>query len=132
MTGSLWAEAPFSNRMAIDTSASGAVCVRTADFDGDGDLDLAVSAFGISSVLWYRNEGRFPPQFTRQAVDSNILGSLALDVGDLNGDGRPDIAATARDAKAVYWYEYDGEETPSFTRRTVASGLGGPVGGRHR
>ena len=128
MAGSLWADAPFSDRMVIDSSASGAVCVRAADFDGDGDQDLAASAFGISSVLWYQNEGGSPPQFTRQAVDSNILGSLALDVGDLNGDGKPDVAATARDAKVVYWYENGGGETPDFTRRTVESGLGGPVG----
>ncbi|MFK7958588.1 MAG: FG-GAP repeat domain-containing protein [Lysobacterales bacterium] len=70
---------------------SGASDVATADIDGDGDLDLVMSvrlASQESSLVFFNDGfGFFTP--STQRVGNAIADSLAL--GDLNGDGRPDL-----------------------------------------
>ncbi len=75
----------------------GAYAVQPADFDGDGDTDLAVIAFfpdfdqqPAQGFLYLENEGEnnFSP-YTFEGVEAGRW--LVMDVGDLDGDGDPDI-----------------------------------------
>jgi len=67
--------------------------IAAGDFNGDGHLDLAVANFvekatpGQVSVLMGNGDGTFRPpvQFTAGVVPQ------AIAVGDINGDGRPDL-----------------------------------------
>jgi len=65
-------------------------CVAVADFNGDGNADLAVAdgaGFNIS-ILLGNGDGTFRP-----SVDYAVGGDAAyVAVGDFNGDGRLDIA----------------------------------------
>jgi hypothetical protein len=67
------------------------------DFDGDGDLDLAVIAYFADygnrpqeGFVYLENEGgmHFKPYSLPEAETGRWL---TMDVGDLDGDGRPDI-----------------------------------------
>ncbi len=59
--------------------------INTADIDSDGDLDIVGNQF-----VWYNNgTGLFTGGLVLASVN---MGNL---VGDLNGDGRPDIILTA-------------------------------------
>ena len=67
------------------------------DFDGDGDLDLAVIAFFADyrnqpeeGFVYLENTGNFifKPHTLLQAQQGRWL---TMDVGDLDGDGKPDI-----------------------------------------
>ena len=64
--------------------------VVTADFNGDGRLDLAVANFSSNtvSVLLGNANGTF------QAAQNSTTGASpqSLAVGDFNGDGKPDLA----------------------------------------
>ena len=60
--------------------------VASADFNGDGRLDLALTGGGLS-VLLGKGDGTF-----QTAVKYGPEGSLVL--GDFNGDGKPDLAVT--------------------------------------
>ncbi|HEY6290096.1 MAG TPA: choice-of-anchor D domain-containing protein [Terriglobia bacterium] len=91
----------FLTFRATQQSASGAnhpFSPVVADFNGDGNLDLAVandSAIGAVSIFLGDGDGSFQPA-TSYNVGSQPEG---LAVGDFNGDGIPDLAvANSQDA----------------------------------
>jgi Big-like domain-containing protein/VCBS repeat protein/FG-GAP repeat protein len=85
---------------ASSAQVSGPVGVVTADFNGDGKVDLAVSTDGTLSacvaVMLGNGDGTF--QSPVNYGNSNCGGSnvLAIVTGDFNRDGKPDLAVTSR------------------------------------
>ncbi len=76
-----------------------------ADLDGDGDLDLVVirnfkSPDARAGLVWFEqtSDGVFSPYAVPES-----RGAMALAVGDLNGDGRPDIVTGGRAGATVWW-----------------------------
>jgi len=78
----------------------GAHRAQAADLDGDGDLDIAVAAFlpdtertrgGFTSLGWL--EQTRPGVFERHALQTGQLSHATLAVGDVDGDGLPDLVA---------------------------------------
>ncbi len=88
--------------MVIVGSAPGSANVALADVDGDGALDVVFTTFDgtISAVLWLRSTlldaGSLGLAF--EALPQEIVRTpcavSSLDVGDLDGDGLPDIAVS--------------------------------------
>jgi len=69
--------------------------MQPGDFDGDGDLDLAVANYSSSSITVLTNDGagRFTPTRSIRVVPYSggvPFPNQAL-VGDVNGDGHPDL-----------------------------------------
>ena len=74
----------------------GAQRAQAADLDGDGDLDVVVSAFvsgeasaRLASLVWL--EQTAPGRFERHTLESGTPSHATLDLGDVDGDGKPDI-----------------------------------------
>ena len=76
----------------------GAYDARAADFDGDGDQDIAAISFfpnfqkqPVASFVYLENRGsgRFDAHLPREAESGRWI---TMDVGDLDNDGDPDIA----------------------------------------
>jgi hypothetical protein len=80
------------------TDLQGASSPEAADLDGDGDLDVLVVTAnndwdnpGAPSLLWLENDGRMG--FTARGLASSPTHLLTLSVGELDGDGKVDVAA---------------------------------------
>ena len=71
----------------------GSINVQLGDLDGDGHLDAVTANQSSSdvSVLYGNGEGRFAPRGTRDYRAGG--GTKAVALGDLDADGRMDIAA---------------------------------------
>ncbi|HSD28303.1 MAG TPA: VCBS repeat-containing protein [Vicinamibacteria bacterium] len=71
--------------------------VEAADFDGDGDLDLVVAAFGLHTrggtlLLENQTTDWKEPRFEARTLDERA-GAIHVPTADLDGDGRIDFVA---------------------------------------
>jgi len=101
-------EQGFTNRVLADNIAR-VTDIEPGDFDGDGDVDLAVGQFGYDDgeIRWMENEGGW--QFASHNL-LNLSGTIHTPVGDLDGDGDLDIAAVvSQHWEEVFVFENDGE-----------------------
>jgi subtilisin family serine protease len=69
----------------------GGIKVAVGDFDGDGkDEIITAPGSGIKAdIKIFENQGKLKNQFT--AFDNKFLGGASLAVGDVDGDGKPEI-----------------------------------------
>ena len=83
--------------------------VTVADFDGDGNLDLAVACYGANAagVLLGNGDGTFLP------IDLYAAGAgpISVTTGDLNRDGVPDLVVTNLNANSLSLFQGNGDGT---------------------
>jgi len=86
---------------------SGASSPQVADIDGDGDLDVvALSAYNDWSdpaavhMAWFENDGH--QQFTTHPLPTPLTHLITLAIGDIDGDGHPDLVTGAMHISPPY------------------------------
>lgn len=99
---------------------------QPGDFDGDGDLDLAVAVFGYArgQVLWLENDGAEAFKEHRLHYAS---GTIHVPVADYDADGDLDIAAIVTQEDEELWlFENDGKAQfePRLAFQTLNYDLG--------
>jgi hypothetical protein len=109
------AAVPFAAPRVITSSALNAVDVRSADLDGDGDVDIVGSSYGDDTLRWYENNGAYPPTFTMRVIATGLDSLHYLDIADVDGDGDSDIVASSGNDNRVTLHVNDGRPPPSFT-----------------
>lgn len=63
--------------------------------------------------------------FSKHTISTNLAEPMDVHVGDLNGDGYPDIATVTYNAGEIAWWENDGQA--GFSKRLIKIGF---IGGR--
>ena len=112
----------------ITTNRSGPRSVAAADLDGDGDTDVVTASFYDDTIAWHENDGAPIPVFTERLVFPGADGAQDVAIGDLNGDGAPDIVSASREDDTVRFHLNSGTAVPNFTTGMAAEGLDGPFG----
>ena len=106
-----------------------ALGVATADFDGDGWLDIYVANDGEENQLWMnRRDGTLVDAgpLSGAALNGNgdAEGSMGVDAGDFDNDGDEDLFMTHLTTETNTLYVNNG--TGLFEDRSALSGLGPP------
>jgi hypothetical protein len=80
-------------------------CLAVADIDGDGDIDIA-GAVG-DRVTWLENELVDLGYFVggHYVLDEIGASARSIAVGDIDGDGDPDLASLKSTDDVVVWFE---------------------------
>ena len=104
--------------------------VVLADFDGDGDLDIADATEGTGGGFsWMANDGT--PEdggWLGYSIDLRAGGRpFGIAAADVDSDGDIDLLGTDVLSDAVFWYENDGTPDAGWIRHTVASTLTGAI-----
>ena len=83
-----------------------------ADIDQDGHPDIVIVKNLFGDILWFRNPGTpTDGQLWKRNVicDKGLVGAYDVAVGDFDGDGDPDVAASSwRLSNNYVWFENDG------------------------
>jgi hypothetical protein len=96
--------------------------IVTADFNGDGNADLAVASASAGNVTVFLGDGKggFSPAGTFPAGSN----PSALAVADLNGDGKPDLVVANQGEDTVTVLLGDGTGNFSQTSTNISAGSG--------
>jgi len=82
-------------------------CASAADFDGDGDVDLAAGRNWYEAPKWTKHED-FREGAETNGPETDDNSEFAMDV---NRDGRPDVVSSGwMRMKGAFWYENPGPD----------------------
>jgi len=104
--------------------------LAAADLDGDGDLDVtSQDVVGssanraeptVSSFSWFENDGR--GSFRRHFIHRDEPGWFERHaVGDINGDGRPDVAVVNNRDGHILWLASGADPTKPWARHVITT-----------
>ena len=95
-------------RDVIDTTLVDGHVLLTGDLDGN-KKDVIVAGYRGkgASVNLYRNDGK---RWNKSLLDDGGMASAGCAIGDLNGDGRPDVVCIGTSTANVKWYENLGKK----------------------
>ncbi len=102
------------------------------DVDGDGDIDFIGTTYNPATVFWLERPanplaGNWPFHLIDSTATRGVNGVHGLFVGDINGDGKPDLAATSGQpagpfANSVVWFERPSNPKLPWIRHWAARG----------
>jgi hypothetical protein len=117
----------FAKEVVYTTGGDWAVSVAVGDLNGDGKPDLVVNNAESNSVgvLLGNGDGTFQPAVTYGSGGTGVsVGIGGVAIGDLNGDGKPDLAVTnvSSNSVGVLLGNGDGTFQPAVTYSSGGAG----------
>ena len=98
-------EGTFGEIQYIDQNLFFTQSLSTADFDGDGDMDVLASSRGDDKVVWYENLDGLGDFSTAHIINDTAPFVKEVVAVDIDGDNDMDVVAAVTNANKVVWYE---------------------------
>lgn len=117
----------FAPPVVIPNSNQRVDSAVAADINGDGLIDIITASSNDNDISWYRNMGGSPSLFSEFTVSTAVSFPTAIVAVDLDGDGHMDIVTTSLVGNEVVWLHNNGDQPPTFTKRTVLADLDGAI-----
>ncbi len=118
------AQGIFPEKNVID-SITPSYIVLSADFDGDGDMDVLSVFNDPYKIVWYKNdgEGNFGDE---NFITTNSLFTKSVFAADIDGDDDMDVLSASSDDNKIAWYENDG--TGNFgNQKIITTNIDSPI-----
>lgn len=112
---------------SIDQNFPGISSVKIVDLDLDGDFDVIGGSehtpYSTSKgIVWWRNGGGYPIQWTRFTISNTFKHVMSIDVGCIDNDTLPDIVASSWENGKISWWKNSGNPTQNWSEQIVVSG----------
>ena len=106
MTG----EGDFGEEIIITQNINVPSALNSADFDGDGDLDVISCSLRGGKIAWFENSNGIGDFSIEHIILEDDLGLSDLALADIDNDGDIDVFSTTREWESsndnkVSWYE---------------------------
>src|SRR5262245_32457654 len=95
--------------------------VTVMDVDRDGDPDILTAGQEDGRIVWYENDGSWPPGWTTHVVSTTADFATGVYGADLDGDADVDLLSSSFMDNTIAWYENDGGSPPSWTERAIST-----------
>lgn len=114
----------FAEPIALDAGKVVPGAVAVADLNRDGLLDLVVGNDQLPGVILFNQGKGAQLRFATVPWNDGAGSVYAIAIGDLDGDGWPDIAAARSDARNALWFSgANARKSPSVTHDRTALDL---------
>lgn len=93
----------FNNTPKVIGTLNSTDAIFAADFDNDGDNDIAVGS-AATGIYWFKNNGSgiFGNE---QVIDEDVSGVNTLIAADIDNDGKTDLVMVSGREDRVSWYK---------------------------
>jgi hypothetical protein len=113
----------FFNEHLINGSTNGTTSVFLCDINGDGRKDLVASVVEENSMVWFRNEGGTPIQWTKHIIDSTFSEAWGVYAADIDGDGHMDVLGASAGDNEFAWWRNSGTNPIVWEKYTIRADL---------
>lgn len=111
----------------IDEQFGGARSVYAMDIDNDGDKDVVGAALTDNEIVWWRNDGGNPVEWTKYVISNDFKWAHHVYVEDVDNDGYIDVLGAAYSGNEIAWWKNDGGETISWDKQVVDDAFPGAM-----
>ena len=95
----------FGPQRIISLDAYRPTDAKTADFDGDGDLDVLSISRGDDKIAWYENLDGLGNFGIQQVISTQLVFPTSSYINDFDGDGYLDIVSQSFDEGNIAWFK---------------------------